>query len=483
MRYTLALLLCSCAIKPSFDEKVCPFEVHPSQVVGQTFRCGVLKVPERYERATRAIDVPVIVFKGTKPLNPPIVYLSGGPGQSWADLGLNNFQARDTAQLTRDLVFLEQRGTGLSFPSLNCQNGAAGETDAAYLSRCSERLKKIGFDVAAFNTREMAQDVESMRLLLGYDKLILNGVSYGTAWALEVMRENGEHLAGVILDSVLSPTSPPLARTPEGEITALQALFAECGADTACKETFGDIEDTMKKTLAKVQMTPLAITGSKRMMDGSVFFSLTLSRLKSNPGSVPLFIQTVRDSAGPIDLGTPSGRLPAPDDHMALGQYLSVACSDNQIDIPPDADAIYGNIPDAYRKYATDVTALLELCMSWPYQQELAAPVPVTSTVPTLILSGRIDAITPSAWAREVAQTLPNATLVEVAGAGHDVVSWSECARGIARSFVASPGDKLDTACLADEHVTFETSPPAAREVASTPTPEETSLKARVPRW
>ena len=191
-----------------FDERACPFVVDPSQIQGTTMRCGVLYTPEVHASPSRYIEVPVLIFKGMSPGLPPIVNLSGGPGQSWADLGLDTLTASDTRSLPMDFVFIEQRGTGLSRPRLDCPPAAKDDTVSDYAGRCTSDLRAQGTNIAAYNIQEMAEDVASFQSALGYPKIVLDGVSYGTAWGLQILRAHSPLVSSAILDSVVNPTIP-----------------------------------------------------------------------------------------------------------------------------------------------------------------------------------------------------------------------------------------------------------------------------------
>jgi pimeloyl-ACP methyl ester carboxylesterase len=98
---------------------------------------------------------------------------------------------------------------------------------------------------------------------------------------------------------------------------------------------------------------------------------------------------------------------------------------------------------------ALHVTYLPQSCRVWPVPKapaEQRAPTP--STIPTLLLSGSFDAITPTSWARIAARTLPNSTVADFAGIGHFVTGASPCAQQVLASFLATPGAP-NTACVA----------------------------------
>lgn len=148
----------------SFDESVCPFTVHASQVQGATMRCGILHTPEVHAAPSRQIEVPVLIFKGSSASAPPLVYLSGGPGQSWADLGLERMAASRTQASPMDMVFIEQRGTGLSRPRLDCPGvGDDYDVDLDRVAACVSDLQSQGVNLAAYNIHEMAEDVATLQ--------------------------------------------------------------------------------------------------------------------------------------------------------------------------------------------------------------------------------------------------------------------------------------------------------------------------------
>jgi hypothetical protein len=90
------------------------------------------------------------------------------------------------------------------------------------------------------------------------------------------------------------------------------------------------------------------------------------------------------------------------------------------------------------------------ICEAW--HQERADPVdlqPVHSAIPTLIAAGEFDPITPPAYGRLAAESLPNATYFEVPGASHGAVSTNDCTREIVQAFLDDPATSPDTDCVA----------------------------------
>ena len=142
----------------------------------------------------------------------------------------------------RDLILLDQRGTGYSEPTLDCPEFAEVDEQENPGALCYDRLTEEGINLAAYNTQENAADVADLRVALGIEEWDLLGISYGTRLALEVMRRHPEGVHAVILDSPF----PPNADTPVDEvysfIDALTELFADCERGDYCRENYPDLE-------------------------------------------------------------------------------------------------------------------------------------------------------------------------------------------------------------------------------------------------
>lgn len=446
-----------------FDESTCPFLVDASQVQGSTMRCGILYTPEVHASPTRLIEVPVLVFKGKSSSLPPIVNLSGGPGQSWADLGLETFTASDTKTLSRDWVFIEQRGTGLSRPRLDCPLQGATESDAAFIARCVQDLRAQGPDVGAYNLQETAEDVATFQSVLGYPKIALDGVSYGTAWGLQILRAHSAIVSSAVLDSVVDPAIPFLSARASATGNAFATAFAACASESTCKGTYGDLSSTMATALESLKASPLTVAGSTATYDDYALFDDATSILAFAPELLPRMITAVSsavassskqllfDSDVAAIIGGSSGSVSG----MAFGQYLSMICADNQFVTAAQVQSDAAKVSAALRPYA-DVSGELSLCAGWPYQIRTASDYsPVTSAVATMLVSGSFNPLTNPNWAKQAAQTLSNGYWVEFPGLGHDEgASADACPQGILSAFLQAPGAP-NTSCVADMTVSF----------------------------
>lgn len=446
-----------------FDETSCPFVVDPSHIQGATMRCGILYTPEVHGDATRFIQVPILVFKATESSLPPLVNLSGGPGQSWADLGLESITAADTNRLRMDLVFIEQRGTGLSRPRLDCPAQGASESDKAYIARCVSQLEAQSINLAAYNVAEMADDVATMQKVLGYDRITLDGVSYGTAWGLQILRAHGNIVSSAILDSVVAPTIPTFSASASATDSAFSAAFAACSKSSACYTSYGDIEAKMIAALDSLSQKPLTIAGTIFAYDDQAFFSDARTVLAFEPALLPRMINAVSvaiaSSSGLLlfdsDLNGILGAGSQAVSSFAFGQYMSVVCSDNQFVAARSVQSDLARVRSAFAPYL-DESGLLNACAKWPYRQRDSSSFnAVTSSVTTLLLSGSFDPLTSPDWASEAAQTLANGYWVEFPGLGHDEsASTDPCPKAIWAAFVKSPGQP-DTRCVNTMTISF----------------------------
>lgn len=450
-----------------FDESVCPFVVDPSQVQGSTMRCGILYTPEVHASPSRYIQVPILIFKGRSVTAPPVVNLSGGPGQSWAGLGLDKITASDTQSLPMDMVFIEQRGTGLSRPRLDCPAPGANESDTEFATRCSAELQVQGMNVAAYNIQEMADDVATFQSVLGYPRVVLDGVSYGTAWGLQILRAHSPIVGSAVLDSVVNPTIPTISASASATDAAFAAAFAACASDGSCSGAYGDVKSKMEVALASLKAKPLTLAGSTTTYDDNAMFGDAVSILAVTPSLLPRMIaavtaaiasgsgQLLYDSDVSAIIGVDTQALSG----IAVGQYFSVLCTDNQFVTVSQIRSDLAKVNPAFSSYL-DHSGYISICQAWKYQQRSTSDYSaVTSPVTTLLVSGSFDPLTSPDWARQASTTLSKGYWVEFPGLGHDEgASTDPCPEGILKQFLSSPGAPA-TSCVQSMSVAF--APPA----------------------
>lgn len=458
------------AYQPVFEPAPCAFPV-PS---GYSPECGYLVVRENRARPdTRSIRLHVAIFRnraGT-PVPDPVIHLAGGPGSSSLDVARYLFsRGLDAILERRDFILFDQRGTGYSGPRLDCPERA--DLTAALLGRglsdvethpaivdafrrCRERLIAEGIDLSAYDSAASAADLNDLRLALGYEKLNLYAVSYGTRLALTLMRDHPEAVRSAVLDSAY-PLQVNLytALAPNAD-RAFNVFFNRCAADPGCNASYPDLPLVFYGLVDELNTRPLAVSlvagGAERIvrLDGGLLIDLLFVGLY-NPAvtaSMPQMIFDIRQG----DYGILRDRLSLYFDTAgALGMQMAVQCAEEfPFNAPEEAYAAAQHVqPQIAAFYPTSVQPLFAVCREW-----VATPpdprenLPVSSDLPTLVLAGEHDPITPPDWGRMVAADLSNAYFYEFPVNGHWVTRSSHCALQMALAFWENPNIDPGSVC------------------------------------
>ena len=464
------------------DDTACAYALHPSVALGRDVRCGVLVAPQdRREPAGPVVRIPYVVFKSPQVSTlPPVVYLTGGPGQTWTQEVPQVAAGQSPGflggvKLARDEVLIEQRGSQATMPALNqCKAPRWVSSDYADgrevlrqlltdLSACASQVLAAGIKITGFNTDELAADVADLTRLLGYDKVVLNGVSYGTMWASAVMRDHPAQVDSAILDSVVQQAQPTLASQWVGWEAALKAASDACVALGQCALADADLVTRAQTLVQALDTKPLTWSaGPGGRFTSGVFFSTVTPLLAFAPSALPDFFalaETLVGSGASLDALPQEVKqslleisaIARVDD--SLPQYLSIVCADNASVTPSQIDAQLATIRPAFRAYArAQADEGYQVCKSWPARRDLPASsfAPVRSNIPVLILTGATDPLTPRAWAEQAALTLPAATVVRFPLRGHSLQSGSgSCVSGIVAAFLQR--QSLNPACASGD--------------------------------
>jgi len=476
----------------AFVSAPCPMQLPAGQVEGDTVECGYLVVPEdRAEPDTNEIRLAVAIFHppGGATEADPIVYLSGGPGGSGLEFLFISFNIAFAPVLDtgRDLIVLDQRGIGYSEPALDCPgvfdlgrdlldmevDGEQLTTDEANelfveaVIACEADLSALA-DLTAYNTAANAADINDLRLALDYDPVNLWGTSYGTRLALEVMRDYPEGLRSVVLDAVYPPDVDLYMEIPANAQRAFDTLFASCAADSACDVAFPDLETVFFDTVDRLNEEPAtylvtdALTRQRydTVLSGDDLVAILFSFLYHTE-VIPSLPQIIYDaSEGNFDLvALIQGSLMAQQGAVSLGMQLSVQCNEEfAFSSLDEYEALLAEYPELAGFLESAMVGLsgFMVCEEWDSGQ--ADPIenePVTSEVPTLLMAGEFDPITPPAWARHAAETLSNSTVIEFPGVGHGASIVAGCPFDTMIAFLDDPTTPPDDACTADMAVEF----------------------------
>ncbi len=444
--------------------------------------CGWLTVPERWDRpGTRTLKLPVVIYQPREP-DPdlaPVIFLSGGPGYpaTGPDGGEHIQGWRGGADYlfpSRVLIVFDQRGSGLGFPRLTCPEAKDPafrwdlSTDpedfgdrkerlrAAYVA-CRDRLLSMGHDLAAFNSRQSAADVEALRRTLGFEQVVLFGISYGTRLALTVMRHYPENVSAAVLDSVIPPNTPWIDQFGEAYGATIDRLFAACAAHERCHRAYPDLKDNLLAVIDALARTPLVIEVENRKgreplyarIDHHDFIEILRNEMyvSAHIAKLPILIAGMAKGE--------HWRLEAHAENVIYGDFprkydigmsSSVYCHDRASE-PKETAAMEGDhaFLNAYKAWIEDQ----DLCADWPSGiAGTEAATAVTSDIPSLLLAGALDASTPVEFAETAAETLSVSHLFVFPANAHEQIWRGECPRQILWDFLADPEIRPNPDCL-----------------------------------
>lgn len=487
--------------EPTVQSVECPFDATAKEFPkdlkeGENVACGGLQVPMDHSDpggTQIALFLVAIASTSDTPAPEPIVMLAGGPGQG-GSLLLPLFSADvpapavSYAPLLKDhnVILVDQRGTGFSEPSLACPaeielaqgtpvatpaGGNIVDQGASLFADCDEALTDEGVNLNDFSTEQSAADLESLRLAVGADKLNLFGTSYGTWLAQQFALDFPDSVNNMVLGSPVPLEEYLFSGQLIGFNGALDEVFAGCAADTQCNQAFPDLDTQFSGAVAKLAGKPLNVpvedpsTGKKTEtpLDANTFLLLTYQMTFIGPfvPYVSPFIAAVNGGDGEL-AGQIASIVPTGGGGTTQGLFFAVICQDeapfSTLDKDLAAAREAGVRPELLEAGPVVQTATMyEVCADWKIPaSDPVANEPVISDVPSLIITGTFDPITPPSYGEVLAGDLSNSTLVNIPIAGHDPVTTSgECPISIVVAFESDPAVELDTSCVDDLTMDF----------------------------
>jgi pimeloyl-ACP methyl ester carboxylesterase len=429
-------------------------------------QCGMLTVPLDYDdpdSATLELFVARIPAQTAEPLPDPLVLINGGPGGSAVDLYLQTRAAFEAVRRERDILLLDQRGTGRSLLGLDC---ALGEDFALETAMPEEIRAAVATCIAAFpndprffTTSVAVRDLERLRETLGIESWNIYGVSYGTRVGQHYLRRYGERVRTLVLDGVVPaelPLGPAIARDAQ---RALDAIFARCAASAPCARRFANLPGQFAALRARFagQSIEVVVNDPRSGAPESIALGegdlLGVVRLMSyndaTAALLPLIVeQAYLGNFGPL-AAQAELQIDALAESLGFAMHNSVVCTEDAPWFPDDLG------PDATLPYLGTmvVDGLRAICEAWPrgvIDEDFHAP--VVSDRPVLLLSGELDPVTPPANAeRALASGLSNARHVIGRAQGHGLASVG-CVPELINDLIetADPA-ALDVACLERE--------------------------------
>ena len=470
-----------------YKEDDCLFTPPPRYEV----QCGFLTVPIRrgarrspsvFSRI-RTADIHVAVFKawGAEPKGDPVVFLEGGPGGVTLDSLPVVFSELALPFLEhRDVVFFDQRGTGHSTPSLACYELTYIEYDLASdataederelykdaLEECRTGLRSdVSFE--SFSTKEIAADLEDLRKALGYEQWNLYGISYGTKVALTAMRDFPRGVRSAVLDSAY-PLEVNLVADKAANISrAATAIFRACQKDKECDAEYPELEETFLRAISHLSEEPADLQRfdpsttidpsapneglPARSFDGGAFVEAVNRALYISEAipHVPGLISAV-ENEDYSSVTFLANLLPAEGDEFTTGLYLSVQCAEElAFTTRAKVEREFARLDEIgrvlTRLYIDDT---FEDCAIWDAPAaDAEADEPVKTDIPTLVLAGEFDPVTPPSYGKLVAENQRGSFFFEFPGFGHGVSVAGPCPQKVMLDFIDQPRDRPDARC------------------------------------
>ncbi|MFL6603296.1 MAG: alpha/beta hydrolase [Steroidobacteraceae bacterium] len=392
----------------------------------------------------------------------PLFVLAGGPGMAATTFYASAAVAFERIHRDRDIVVVDQRGTGQSNP-LNCALDdedlyrASDAEVAADARRCLATLEKAA-DVAFYTTSVAVQDLDTVRVALGYQRVNLYGVSYGTRVAQHYVRRFPERTRAVVLDGVVPPQ---LALGPATALNAEQALMrilARCAHDGECNKRFGDPATAYHELRDSLRAHPVTVSladptgGEASKLDFTEYHLATVLRLGSYTAEqaalLPLMLHSATASVNFTPLASQFLLVNRSyGDALAYGMHNSVVCSEDV----PFWDLTKVNRSELEKTYlgAAQLDGLRSICALWPrgpIDPDFHAP--LHTDVPGLLLSGSDDPVTPPGDAEEARRGFTHSVHVVLTGFGHGQLT-APCVDRVMAAFLSRGSvEGLDVSCV-----------------------------------
>lgn len=424
--------------------------------------CGTYHVFENREtQHGRMLPLKVILLPAREGPSKGVVYVfAGGPGEAgteyaqWLPLSWEN--------KNHDVVIVDPRGTGEGH-RLDCDFPKPANAQERLMSRivflesCHEKLSKTA-DLTQYSTAAVAQDVDEIRQTLGHDKIIVRGGSYGSRTAITYIKMFGQRVSRAILTGVFPFENRASLNVMEDQRNALDAVFADCARDPECHAAYPNPQEDMNIVRQRLRQEPARVTvknpaaGQAEVVEYTdrMFGTAIVNRLGSIEAgrTIPLVLKRARaGDFSPLVQGASSTSNPKNGPRgYAWGLYHSVICTEDVArislrDIERGASRAIASVEQAYERQI--------VCKNWP-KTNLPADhfQPFRSPVPTLMISGDLDPVTPPRWAEVARRSFPN-SLHLIVPAAHSFPRVP-CMGVIGQQFMRT-GDvqNLDSSCIA----------------------------------
>ncbi|MDP4530170.1 alpha/beta hydrolase [Alkalimonas delamerensis] len=463
-----ALLLSASAVaEPLSGARSATLEPCHAKGLSDRMLCGRIEQPLSTDSNASdqgSISIHFAVLPAIKPVYPheAVLAFAGGPGQSAFDAAASFEHSLRYARETRDIVLVDQRGTGRS-GLLQCDSMdlvtqfALDETsiDMAALIRSEMKTcqQQLQVDLQHYTTQAAASDFEAVRIALGYHKLHLYGGSYGTRMAQEYMRQYPEAVLSATLDGVV-PFQQSFAAMGLASDASLAALYRDCETSTACSKSFPAASQQLQQLITQLEQAPIHTQVRHPRTFERIELTLTRSKLQQAlrfglySNSTRALIPLAVEKASQGDYSALVGLMLAQDmvTDLSVGVNTAVVCAEDWPFWTEENRAYYSG---SYLGHEW-MEAVDNICPIWQLTPVAADFLqPLSTDIPVLLLSGGLDPVTPPEGAELAMAEMRHAKHLIAPEATHIVASQSRCAPKLISQFISEQSvEALDGSCL-----------------------------------
>jgi pimeloyl-ACP methyl ester carboxylesterase len=471
----LLLLVSSPAVAHDWDPLLMtPTECSESEFYASYLRtkmswqCATLSTSENPDGSGRGLNIAVAILNPldkSKALRTPTVVVHGGPGvgivRDWWSFG--------SYALLEDgpLILFDQRGVGQSTPrlcpELDDDNPELDIASAAQLfrhldegfERCVETLQADGFNLSAYGTQATVRDMETLRKALKIERWNVFGTSYGTAVSLAYIAQHPTRIKAAVLDSLYPPEMNGFTTMLPDFVRSFEAMMRLCATNARCATRFPDLSASLRNSIRSLDRHPLTVdtidsnfSVTRRRISGSTLMAIIHAKLMFAPEwhHIPLLISDAEKRSPSKRLARAAGRWIEETLELSNAVYLATECSERApFEDKTELKRQIAKWPEFAAALGTESS--LSLCERWPVKRE-QWQTPRGSGVPSLLIAGEWDPVTPPEQAERTAALLGDrAHYVLIPRIAH-APTWSDpCATEIMREFLRHPEKRPATLC------------------------------------
>ncbi len=424
----------------------------------QKVECGTMVVEEtRGANNGRVVQLPVVIVHATVDKKAdPVIFLHGGPGGGVVNGVPYRLRRKGAVTPDRDWIFFDQRGTGLSKPSLDCGEaplsdaGVTSDAGVAILQACGKGFQAQGIDLSQYNSAVIVKDIRDLRTALGIKTYNLYGGSYGTRVAMAVMQHDPADLRAVVLSSTWPPEAS--ATGPLGPLVSreVRQVLGYCAKDAACNARFPNLEARLDARMTEWLKTPVVKDGKTYTADEMGAFLLDEIYGDEGARRLPLTIDTVLKGNYTVLDGFIKHQA-----GYSEGQFFTTLCSEEfSFESPAEVQDGSGRDPIAMA-VARDARRFFPVCDAFPTgKPDPVENQPLTSDIPTLMLSADIDAGCPAELSDAAVKRLSHGRNYFFPNRMH-TIQGSDCSHQMIAEFLETANPEVNADCIKTDRPSF----------------------------